>query len=397
MAAIDSDAIFFAGIPEFVRIDVPVVIRTSVDGYRTGLGFSDGIHYFGYSYLPDNAAAATYNTATLPASQREAYTQLPPIDPRIFGLTREVTVGQHNELSRAKAIETHLRTQYGYSTQLLTSEVPDPLAYFLFERKKGHCEYFASAMTVMLRALRIPSRIVTGFQSGTFNPMTGWHLVRASDAHSWVEAFIPEQGWTTFDPTPPDPNSATASWLSHWSLYLDAADTFWQEWVLNYNLDHQLTLASRMDQSSRSISLNWYDQIVARARLLTASGVESGKRFVTAIVVMVALAAFAIFCGPQCIAWLRRRLEARRFRRGQIVANDAAILYTRMLTILKRRGFEKPAWLTPAEFARVLPASATADLVSHLTSAYHDLRYAGRPEAGARMVQLLRELESTNA
>ena len=80
----------------------------------------------------------------------------------------------------------------------------DPLAYFLFERKKGHCEYFASSMAVMLRTLGIPSRVVTGFQSGVYNPMTGWQVIRASDAHSWVEAWIDGRGWTTFDPTPFD-------------------------------------------------------------------------------------------------------------------------------------------------------------------------------------------------
>ena len=82
------------------------------------------------------------------------------------------------------------------------SEPADPLADFLFERRKGHCEYFASAMAVMLRTLGIPSRLVTGFQGGAYNPVSGWSVVRASDAHSWVEAWIDGRGWITFDPTP---------------------------------------------------------------------------------------------------------------------------------------------------------------------------------------------------
>ena len=79
---------------------------------------------------------------------------------------------------KAREIEKHLRTQYAYTTELLDNPVPDPMAHFLFERKKGHCEYFASAMAVMLRAIHIPSRVVTGFQSGVFNPFTGWHIIR---------------------------------------------------------------------------------------------------------------------------------------------------------------------------------------------------------------------------
>jgi len=58
-------------------------------------------------------------------------------------------------------------------------------------------------MAVMLRVLAIPSRVITGFQSGVYNPISGSQLIRSSDAHSWVEAWLPDRGWTTFDPTPP--------------------------------------------------------------------------------------------------------------------------------------------------------------------------------------------------
>ena len=79
-----------------------------------------------------------------------------------------------------------------------------PLAHFLLNDRAGHCEYFASAMAVMLREVWIPSRVATGFLGGTYNPLAGWYVVHASEAHSWVEAWIPGRGWTIFDPTPPD-------------------------------------------------------------------------------------------------------------------------------------------------------------------------------------------------
>ena len=110
----------------------------------------------------------------------------------------------------------------------------------LFERKKGHCEYFASSMAVMLRTLGIPSRVVTGFQSGVYNPMTGWQVIRASDAHSWVEAWIEGRGWTTFDPTPFDPSGGDAGVLSRLSLLADTATQFWNDWVMSYDLGHQV-------------------------------------------------------------------------------------------------------------------------------------------------------------
>jgi transglutaminase-like putative cysteine protease len=83
-------------------------------------------------------------------------------------------------------------------------------------------------MAVMLRSLGIPARLVPGFQSGVWNPLTEMYVIRASDAHSWVEAWMPGSGWTTFDPTPPDPNRAFPLWAKL-TLFMDAADTFWQE------------------------------------------------------------------------------------------------------------------------------------------------------------------------
>ena len=70
--------------------------------------------------------------------------------------------------------------------------------------------------------------------------MTGWQVIRASDAHSWVEAWIPGQGWTTFDPTPSDPSAAAGGLLSRFSLLMDTADQFWQDWIMGYNLERQI-------------------------------------------------------------------------------------------------------------------------------------------------------------
>src|SRR5207237_6104679 len=97
----------------------------------------------------------------------------------------------------------------------------------------------------------------TGFQNGTLNPITDLYVIRASDAHSWVEAWLPGNGWTVFDPTPFDPNPPSASIWAKLALYADAADTFWQEWVVSYDLGRQLVLADRREQSSRGFRLDW--------------------------------------------------------------------------------------------------------------------------------------------
>ena len=133
------------------------------------------------------------------------YLQLPRLDPRVAPLAEQITASEGNNYDKAVALERYLRTHFGYTLQLGRSAQRDPLAYFLFERKQGHCEYFASAMAVMLRTLRIPSRVVNGFRTGEFNDVTSQYLVRASNAHSWVEAYFPGYGWISFDPTPAAP------------------------------------------------------------------------------------------------------------------------------------------------------------------------------------------------
>ena len=177
----------------------------------------------------------------LSARGSRSYLQLPRLDPRIPASGKASWGPRTSPGARPRACENYLRTHYGYTLELPEMEPEDPLAFFLFHRKKGHCEYFASAMAVMLRVLGIPSRVVTGFQSGVYNPISGPQLIRSSDAHSWVEAWLPDRGWTTFDPTPPDPNAAQISPWTRLSFYTDAVDVFWQDWVLNYNLERSFS------------------------------------------------------------------------------------------------------------------------------------------------------------
>ena len=101
------------------------------------------------------------------------YLQLPGLDPRIPRLAAQISGSASNNYDKAVALEKYLKTHYGYTLQLPGSPVADPLANFLFERKQGHCEYFASSMAVMLRTLRIPARVVNGFVSDEFNDVTG--------------------------------------------------------------------------------------------------------------------------------------------------------------------------------------------------------------------------------
>jgi len=101
---------------------------------------------------------------------------------------------------KAVAMESYLRDNFTYTLNLRSKPGDDPLAHFLFETRAGHCEYFASAMAIMLRTLGIPSREVNGFLPGEYNDVAGDYIVRASDAHSWVEAYFPGSGWGDLRP-----------------------------------------------------------------------------------------------------------------------------------------------------------------------------------------------------
>jgi hypothetical protein len=394
---IASDVLFFAGTPESITINVPS-LRFSRGGTvrppaRTFIG---GLRYAVRSYVEEGLTPMIVPPEPIADLPPLDYLQLPRLDERIPALAREMSSGAVGDFDKAKAIEIGLQTRYAYTLQLPSEHIPDPLAYFLFVRRKGHCEYFASSMAVMLRTLGIPSRVATGFLSGVYNPMTGWQVIRASDAHSWVEAWIPGQGWTTFDPTPSDPFAEAGGIMSRVSLLLDTAGQFWQDWVMGYNLERQVVLAARMGESSRNFELprfdqlgDWFDGVFKAARLQGIS-----LRWIAICLAILAMAASVwILFGQAIRRWWRDRAGVRRAKRGQGQPSDATLLYQRMLAQLSKRGIRKPAHVTPQEFAAALPEPAISELVRELTLSYNEFRFGGRRDVAPKMIHLLERLE----
>ncbi|MCE5308931.1 MAG: DUF3488 and transglutaminase-like domain-containing protein [Acidobacteriales bacterium] len=392
LRATGSDVLFFAGVPEFLEVQLPMVIRTASGGYRSVEGTSEGLRYGVYSYLD---AGVPSDPSPLPIEERQVHIKLPQPDARVIVLIRRITAGAHTDSSRAQAIEDYLHANYTYTTEIEDGSPADPIAHFLIESRRGHCEYFASSMAVMLRYLGIPARVATGFQSGVYNPVSGWYLIRASDAHSWVEAWLGGRGWTTFDPTPPDPSARANSLWTRTLLYLDAAETFWQDWVLSYDLDRQLVLATRMEESGRLAGSSWSARTAARLRGWSEAAVLLGRRFGLFVLAAAALAILLYRAGPGLWRRLRTEWRIRNLDRGTVQASDATLLYQRMLRVLDRRGIEKPASATPTEFAVMVQGKELSELVAHITDAYHDLRFGGRPEAAPRLIALLDQLEHT--
>jgi hypothetical protein len=395
--AIEAGTLFFAGVPEKVDVRSSFLVRTEGATYSLDAPIPQGFHYDAYSLLesPPESSAPRYPPPVLRLVDRERYLQLPAhLDPRIPALAHTMAGLAATDLAQARAIEASLRRDYGYTLRLPSRESADPLADFLFTRKQGHCEYFASAMAVLLRTAGIPARIVTGFLGGEYNPITDLWVVRASDAHSWVEAWVPGFGWSTFDPTPAGPETRSFAFVTTLGLYLDAAQTFWQNWVLGYDVGRQGTLADRMEQGARGMGIRWYDAVAAVESAWRSGTAAMTRRVMISLAAAAGVALWIWLAAPPLIRLLRMRRRVERVRRGQADVGDATIIYQRMLHVLKRRGFQKPAWFTPLEFAGSLPHGDMAATVAEFTSAYNALRFGGRAGAAPRLSLLLDQLES---
>ncbi len=207
-----SNILFAANEPQ--KVDVPYQFHTGTD--RT---YSTSLHA-----LNRSQAAGTYTVTSLvsvadkqtlrrvattyPDNIKTKYLQLPSTLPqRVKNLAHQLLDNIPNPYDRAETLETFLRSPpYSYSAQVkATPPGRDPVDYFLFDLKQDFCEYFASAMVVMLREVGVPARLVEGFTTGTFDTASNAFVVREQDAHAWVEVYFPQYGWIEFEPTPSQP------------------------------------------------------------------------------------------------------------------------------------------------------------------------------------------------
>jgi protein-glutamine gamma-glutamyltransferase len=335
-----------------------------------------------------------------PPQVASRYLQLPrDIDPRISRLAEQVTNSASNNFDRAAALEKYLKTRFGYTLQMPRTAVKDPVANFLFERKQGHCEYFASSMAVMLRTLGIPSRVVNGFRSDEFNDLTGNYVVRAKDAHSWVEAYFPDYGWQTFDPTPAGSAGVPQGW-NRVTLYLDAAASFWREWIISYDSSHQAVLGQTALLETRGTwerARVWvrdrYAAMLGWARRsqkhVQQSPTKWGGSGLAVVLLLLVVGNFGRIA--RMVREWRLRLHPERSPE-----QAATIWYRRMTQALARRGVQKPVAQTPSEFVKNIEDHALRTRVGQFTDAYEAARFGNSPENAQRLPELYEEVELAN-
>ncbi|HSE18263.1 MAG TPA: DUF3488 and transglutaminase-like domain-containing protein [Pyrinomonadaceae bacterium] len=313
------------------------------------------------------------------------YLQLPEkLDPRIEPLATTIILHANasNRYDVAKAIESYLQREYPYSFDMKASG-PDPLADFLFNVKTGHCEYFATAMVVLLRTHGIASRLVNGFTSGEYNDAAGAYTVRQFNAHSWVEVYFPEtRSWVTFDPTPPAGRTepVRTGLAAQLQKYGEALELVWFQYVVGYD-----------KQEQRSLATNLHNRVfdygrVASNILNTLSRYLNGNTLaVAAGVTAFALALLLIFFGKRIWHWTRRGL-VHSSADGRAYSNVQ--FYERLISLMEQRGVSRDKHLTPLEFADTLRSNE----VMVITRAYNRVRYGGQKLSATERKEVERAL-----
>lgn len=249
-------------------------------------------------------------------------------------LARQITEDKTTPFDQAQAIESYLRSQIKYNEKM-ASPPPgvDRVDYILFEAKEAYCDYYASAMIVMLRSLGVPARFAVGYAQGKYNPEAGVYQVVNADAHSWVEVYFPGYGWVEFEPTAAQPNIVRASGSSENFGFTPPMinpndipgrrDTPQQENLLEGSSDVALPFVFNLPWMGTEVS-------VSRAVINWSSFVIAG------------LLVVAITAG---IWWWRQQAKP---------TGDILKVYQRMLRLAGWMGTAIRPWQTPYEHATLL-------------------------------------------
>ncbi|MCM3870921.1 MAG: DUF3488 and transglutaminase-like domain-containing protein [Pyrinomonadaceae bacterium] len=326
------------------------------------------------------------------STSEERYQDYPAtLDGRIADYARVTILNARarNRYDQAKAIETELRTNYGYSLQMRAGG-PDPLSDFLFNVRTGHCEYFSTAMAVMLRTQGVATRVVNGFLPGEYNEVAGAYTVRQSDAHSWVEVYFPEtNSWVTFDPTPAagrtEPQSTGVA--AQLGKYAEALELIWFQYVVGYDKQEQRSLAASLHNrvfDYRRIASEVFESLKSKLSLLSSKGIFLAVALLLVLVTVILVRVLKL-------GW-RRGL---RISRDTYEPKKAAVeFYQRLMDLLAQRGVSRLNDQTPLEFASNLgsPEALT------ITRLYNRVRFGSQQLSKVELQEIdrvLLDLEGT--
>jgi protein-glutamine gamma-glutamyltransferase len=303
-------------------------------------------------------------------------------NPRTAALARQLRAASASDAAFVEAVLAHFRDEpFVYTLQPPVLGSRHPVDEFLFQTRRGFCEHYASAFTMLARAAGVPARVVTGYQGGEINPISGRLVVRQSEAHAWSEVWLEGPGWTRVDPTgavAPDrielsigealpagervPGSEFRSWrgLRELSLSWDALNSAWTDWVLGYGPERQLALLARLGMPGS----DW------RALVIGLTVLVAG--------IMLTLT-----------LWLALRLRTPP-------APEALRLYREFCRRLERAGIARAPHEGPRDFAQriAMERPALGAEVGEITRLYTALRYEPTSAEDPLLAALRREVRA---
>ncbi len=365
--------------PKEIYFPTPMIAVDTEDGLRAPVGLSKGLTYTVLSEVPyrDRTTLAKA-PSQYPDSIKNYYLQIPvEIGDKVKQLTEEILAGYNRQ--RVGKTEKSLSSPYEialYLAQYLKQnytvpqnpfEIPllndkdDLVEAFLFKNKGGLPDQFSTVLTVMLRSIGIPARLVAGFSSGDFNPFTGMYVVRNTDAYAMTEVYFPKYGWFAFDPIPNHPlippsieETQTFSVLKQ----------FWN-WIAGWLPSPVTGLLNNIFGTIFSTTvkfLSWFISLFSRGIF----GILSGLTLVTLV---------------SLFGWLGWD-KWRKWRYQQFLGKLQPMerLYRQMLQWTAEKGLTKHQSQTPLEYARVLHqyhSPQIVEVIEEISQAYVTWRYGG--------------------
>lgn len=393
--------VFAMNYPHSFEFSKPLQLYTDYesDSIRIAEKRDEKISYTAYSKIEEPASRKKIQSLDLAsmlkperfASLRKInkmYLQEPRggFDKRISDLAAEITREASSNYEKASLIENYLINNFAYSLSFEERGVGSHLAEFLFDRKTGHCEFFASAMAALCRAAGIPARIVNGYYSTEWNDYGKYFIVRQQDAHSWVEVWLMDSGWISFDPTPPAGRERESSLIVIPAGVQKVYDTLkfnWYKYVIDYSFRDQVQLGRRFGIHPRSVFYGIQKMRYNFRSLFDSRISGSGGNFLKNLMIFVGGALLLITASGFLYSYLQKKLKLKKkagknglgYRRKEITLE-----YEKILNRLNEAGFMRLPSETPVEFARsvAVKKDSLSDFLP-LTRRYYALRFRDDP------------------
>lgn len=343
-------------------------ISKDLSGTLTGM--AKPLNYTVFSSVPivNRVMLRATASAEIPENIQRYYLQLPFRTAQMSQLVNQIVSPQKTRIDQVFAVKEYLERNYKYTTTNLPLDARDPVSAFLFDRKVGDCEFFATSMALLLRYAGIPARVVNGFLEGEYNELGDFYLVRQTDAHSWVEAYV-GGSWLPFDPSPRPIGTEKRFFIDFRKLF-DSISYFWDRYILIYSAEDQInTVTSLRDQylevekKVQTISDQHYGLLNLR---------EWWRAYQRAIL-LVASSVLLIYISIRYFVRSRRRSR---------VSRTPVLFYQEMLSILESKGFVREPQITPTEFLQNiqsdLPEKYSED-IDRLTQLFYRARFGNYP------------------